>query len=426
MPGRPAVYAAPLVLPICAAPIRDGAVAAVGGRVSAVGPRAEVLRDHPGAALTTWPGVLTPGLVNAHAHLQYSDFAALATSGLPFPDWIRQLTRRRAGFTHAMWQESTRRGLAALLRTGTTAVADVVTDVAALTAAADSGLAGVSYLEVVGADDARWAAAMRDALLSAIDGSPAGRTIGVSPHTLYTVGADVFRDCIAIARERELRLHPHLAETEHEAEYVLAGGGPLAELSRRLGLEFDLARAGGSGMSPTAFLDFLGGLGADVHVAHGVHCDVADRAVLRERGTAVALCWRSNRTLGAGEPPVAAYLDEGSPLAVGTDSLASCPSLDLLEEVTSLRELARRQGYGGPDLDRRLVEAATVGGARAMGLSDVGALRPGCRADLAVFDVPTGGDPHTALVRYGAGRCLATVLGGSLVHGRADGPGWGP
>ncbi|MGH3326229.1 MAG: amidohydrolase family protein, partial [Streptomycetales bacterium] len=382
----------------------------------------DVLRHHPGATLTTWPGVLTPGLVNAHAHLQYSDFAGLATSGLPFPAWIQELTRRRAGYTHAMWQESTRRGIGALLRTGTTAVADVVSDVAALTPTARSGLAGISYVEVVGADDARWAAAMRDALLSALDGSPAGRTIGVSPHTLYTIGAEVFRDCVAIARTRELRLHPHLAETEHEAEYVLAGGGPFAEWSRRVGLELDLARTGGSGMSPTAFLDFLGGLGADVHVAHGVHCDVADRAVLRERGTAVALCWRSNRTLGAGEPPVAAYLDEGSPFAVGSDALASSPSLDLLEELVALRGLARRQGYDGSDLDRRLVEAATAGGARAMGLEDIGVLRPGSRADLAAFDVPTEGDPYTALVTRGAGRCHATVLAGTLAHAR----GWAP
>jgi cytosine/adenosine deaminase-related metal-dependent hydrolase len=172
---------------------------------------------------------------------------------------------------------------------------------------------------------------------------------------------------------------------------------------------------GGSGRTPTAHLDALGGLGPDVHVAHGIHCDAADRALLRARGTAVALCVRSNALLRAGEPPIAAYLAEGSPISLGTDSLASSPSLDLLEEAAAAAALARRQGYDGSDLARRLVEAATTGGAAAMGRSDIGALRVGARADLAVFDVPPV-DPYAALLSHGAGRCVATVLGGRLVH----------
>ena len=153
--------------------------------------------------------------------------------------------------------------------------------------------------------------------------------------------------------------------------------------------------------------------------------DAPDRALLRDRGTAVALCVRSNRILGAGEPPVAAYLDEGNVVAVGTDSLASTPSLDLLDEAVALRDLARRQGYDAADLDRRIVEAATVGGAQAMGLDDIGVLRPGARADLAVFEVPVtasgagrGSAAYTAVLELGAGRCVATVLGGTLVHRR--------
>ncbi|KWX02801.1 Amidohydrolase [Carbonactinospora thermoautotrophica] len=412
------IHTAPVVLPIADAPIRDGAVAVVGDRVTAVGPRAEVVAEYPDARVRDWPGVLLPGLVNAHSHLQYSDFADLATLDLPFSDWIRRLTARRAEFTEAMWQESTRRGIHAMLRTGTTAAADVVTDPCVLTPTARSGLAGISYIEVVGADDTVWAKQWRDRLVSTLDSAPAGRRVGVSPHTLYTLGREVFRECVRMARERGLRVHPHLAESADESEYVLAGTGSLADWARRLGFEFELIREGGSGMTPTHLLDSIGGLGPDVHVAHAVHCDTADRAVLRERGTTVALCVRSNRLLRVGEPPVAAYLAEGNPIAIGTDSLASTPSLDLLEEAGALRELARRQGYDAPDLDRRLVEAATVGGARAMGLTECGVLRPGARADLAVFDVPVDGDPYRALLDHGPGRCVATVLAGRLVHRR--------
>lgn len=131
------------------------------------------------------------------------------------------------------------------------------------------------------------------------------------------------------------------------------------------------------------------------------------------------MCVRSNRILQAGEPPVADYLIEGSPLALGTDSLASSPSLDLWEEAAAVRELAIRQGYTAPDLDHRLAEAATLGGAAALGLPDAGTLRPGAPADFAVFDVPTDDiDPYTALVTQAGGRCIGTSLNGRLVHRR--------
>jgi cytosine/adenosine deaminase-related metal-dependent hydrolase len=161
--------------------------------------------------------------------------------------------------------------------------------------------------------------------------------------------------------------------------------------------------------------DDLGGLGPDVHVAHGVHVDAADRELLRQRQTTVALCTRSNKILQAGEAPVAAYLDEGSPVAIGTDSLASSPDLDLLAEAKATRDLARRQGMDHPD--QAIVEALTLGGARALG-QDIGTIREGGRADLAAFDVPVEGEVFANLLEHGAGRCVATVLGGRLVHRR--------
>jgi cytosine/adenosine deaminase-related metal-dependent hydrolase len=405
-------HCAPVVLPVDGEPIENGAVTVEGGAIVAVGPRSEVVTSSE--RVREWPGVLTPGLVNAHTHLQYTGFADLATSGLPFPVWIRTLTERRHTWSAAQWRESVRHGVHEALRTGTTCVADVVSDAVVLPVLARSGLAGTAYVEVVGVESYRWPEA-RERLLAALASAPPGIGLGVSPHALYSLGTDVVRGSAAVARERGLRLHPHLAETVHEAEYVLAGTGPIAEFGQARNLSYELLGAG-SGRTPVEHADDLGLLGPDVHVAHGVHVSATDRATLRERGTAVALCVRSNATLGAGEAPVAAYLDEGSPVAVGTDSRASVTSLDLVEELAALREVALSQGFPASGLARRLVEAATIGGAAALGRTDVGRLAPGARADLAVFDVPVAGDPYDALVTYGAGRCVATVLGGRLVH----------
>jgi aminodeoxyfutalosine deaminase len=416
------LHAAPLVLPMTAAPIPGGAVLVDGDRVTAVGPRADLVAAHPGARVRDWPGVLMPGLVNSHAHTQYTDFAELASSGLPFPEWLQQMVIKRGQFTDAMWQESTLRGLHQILATGTTAVADIVTEPVVLAAIARSGIRGVAYIEAVFADGASWAAGQRETFLSAVDGG-ASPVRGVSPHTPFTISTGVYEDCVAIAHERGKRLHPHIAETLQEAEYVLSGTGPFALSAKGFGLDFSDILDHGTGLTPVEWADARGALGPDCHIAHGIHTSATDRALLRERGTAVALCARSNRILEAGAPPVAAYLEEDSPIGLGTDSSASSPSLNLLDEARALRELAREQGYGKDDLDRRIVEAMTLGGAAALGLTEgperVGRLEEGVRADFAVFAVGADGsagaeDVHKALIDHGT--CVATVLGGRIVH----------
>lgn len=405
------VHAAGVVLTMVGEPIVDGAVLVEGDLITDMGARVDVVARAPQARVRDWPGVMTPGLVNAHAHLEYGpSFADLATSGLPFATWIQELQRRRQGMTDPDWQVEARGSGHQLLKSGTTAVADVVSRGPAITVAGSLGLQGISYGEIAGADASTWPS--RREHLEMLLGLP-GRHIGVSPHTLYTLGTSVFREMAQLARDRGMRLHPHLAETSDEAEWVLSGTGPFAAISERFHLQFELYGRG-SGRTPVQHCDDLGGLGPDVHVAHGVHVDVDDRKLLRERQTVVALCTRSNQILQAGEAPVADYLTEGNPVAIGTDSLASSPDLDLLAEAKATRDLARKQGLQSPE--RLIVEALTRGGAQALG-QDLGTIRPGARADFAVFDVPTG-DPYRDLIEHGAGRCVATVLGGRLVHRR--------
>jgi cytosine/adenosine deaminase-related metal-dependent hydrolase len=425
----PVLHTAPVVLALSDAGssvLRDGAVLIDRGLIVDCGPATEVARragdsvrrrDHR--------GVLTPGLVNAHSHLQYSAYADFASLGLPFSEWIGRMVQRRATTTAEEWSEAARIGAHLAIRSGTTAAADIVTDGPALAPLARSGLRGPSYVEALGADDAQWDADRRREVTDLVDAAPSGRAVGVSPHTLYTLSRRAFAEANELARARGLRIHTHLAESADEVEFVATGSGLLAEMAQGIGWDLDLIACGGTGRTPAEELDALGGLGSDVHVAHGVHCTASDRALLRERGTAVAVCVRSNRILGAGEPPLADYLAEGSVIGLGTDSLASSPSLDLWDEALAARELARRQGYDDADLERRLVEAVTTGGAAAMGLAGrSGVLAEGAHGDVAVFDVPTEAwddrpyDPFRALVELGSGRCTATVINGTLMHRR--------
>lgn len=426
------LHTAPWVVPIATPPLREGAVL-VGddGRIAAVGTRPQLRAAHPEAPERRWEGTLLPGLVNAHTHLQYSDLDALgAVSHDGFEAWCAAFDARYPQVSGAQaWGDAARRGLELSLRAGVTCFGDVVTDDGARDVLAAAGVAGVAFLETLGDDEAGWEAGGRERFLARVEGAAgaAGKVgaaggrprdaavIGISPHAPYSVDTAVIADLGRIARARGLRLHAHLAESQLEHELVLTGSGRLAALVREWGWSLVLLERGGAGVSPARYLDDTLALGPDCHVAHGIALDAADRALLRERGTAVALCLRSNLTIGVEPPPLAAYLEERSPLCVGTDSLASAPSLDLLGELPPLRTLAREQGYRGDDLDARLLHAATAGGAAALGLVGTGgALVPGARADLALLDVaPERGETvERAVVARGAGACIATLVRG--------------
>ncbi len=412
------VYSADLVLPITAPPITDGAVAVRGGRILHVGARSWVQRALADRGLATeathWPGVLTPGLVNAHTHLQYTGMAEVGRGQYSgFEHWARAFNPvYDAGRD---WAADAAAGAAQLLAAGTTAAADVVTDAVAAAALHDAGLRGIAYWEVMSWTNEQWAATGRRQVERALDALPAQPGTGLSPHAPYSLEIEPLLEIPDIVRERGGRLHIHLGEAAFEREFEHDHAHPWHDAGLA---SFRALRDAGFGTSATQFVDQLGVLGPDCHIAHGVYMTARDRAILRRRGTAVALCPRSNAVIGLDEPPVAAYLQEGSPIAVGTDSLSSSPSLDVLADVAELARIARAQGYADRDLHERLLAAATLGGAHAMGIdvgSDrIGHLQVGARADLAFFDVPAGADAVAELVEAGAGRAAATVIGGEV------------
>ena len=134
------------------------------------------------------------------------------------------------------------------------------------------------------------------------------------------------------------------------------------------------------------YADDLGLLHPRLLAVHLVHTDAADRALLARRGVCVALCPRSNRNIGVGEADVPALLEAGVRLCLGTDSLVSAETLDVLDDAAFL---ARRFPELAPAI---LVRMATAGGAEALELEDLGTLTAGRRAALSF--VPADVTPH--------------------------------
>lgn len=415
------VHSADLVIPVTSPRIRDGAVAVRGKRILHVGDRRWVIdalteRGEPFRE-ERWEGVLAPGLVNAHTHLQYTHMHEVAARHYTgFDDWGDAFDLAYAREGHD-WRAAAADGAEQSLAAGVTAIADVVTDEAALSALHDAGLHGIAYWEVYGKSNADWTPAARATVLEQIRRIPKPPGGGVSPHAPYSLEVQPLLEIPDLVREEGLRLHIHLAEAHMERERGVGSGAH--EAWPELGADsFRALRSRGIGVSSTQFVDHLGVLGPDCHIAHGVYVSAADRALLRARHTSVALCPRSNEIIGLDMPPIADYLREGNPIAVGTDSLSSSPSLDPLADVAVLYRVARQQGYAERDLHQRLFSAATLGGATALGLQvgkrRIGQLVVGAIADLAGFAVSQA-DPDDALaeiVEAGAGRCTRTVVAG--------------
>jgi cytosine/adenosine deaminase-related metal-dependent hydrolase len=251
------------------------------------------------------------------------------------------------------------------------AVGDVSNELAHLDLLARSSLTAVVFHELLGWNPGRASAIVEEANARRKGPQAGGVEVRLAAHAPHSVSPELFAELVKRGGPAAI----HLAESAEESRFLLRGDGAWMRFLERRGLgdlPFDPP-----GVSPVRYVDDLGALRAGMVAAHCVYVDDADRARLAARGVRVAVCPRSNLNLGVGIPDVPELLAAGVRLCLGTDSLASVDSLDLLDDATVLHEEF-------PELDpAAIVEMATLGGARALDLEGLGAIAPGMRAALA-------------------------------------------
>jgi 5-methylthioadenosine/S-adenosylhomocysteine deaminase len=143
-------------------------------------------------------------------------------------------------------------------------------------------------------------------------------------------------------------------------------------------------------MTPAAYLDSIGFLGDDVHIAHGVWLTADEIRTIAAKKVGVAHCPESNSMLASGVAPVVDMIRAGVELGLGTDGPAgSNNNLDMVEEMASAARLQKVMRNDPKAINaRELLRLATIGGAQALGLADkIGTLERGKRADIAIVDL---------------------------------------
>ena len=377
-------------MPVDRPPLRDAAVAVEDGRVRWVGPAAEA---PPGESRDLGPGVLLPGLVNAHCHLELSHLAGRLGKADGFVDWVERLVTTRPQDPPETVRRLAAAGIQELEDTGTVAVGDVSNALAHLDLLEDSSLRARVFFELIGwdpsaADRVLGAAHARLGSLNLSDRV----TVSLAAHAPHSVSPALCRAIVDAGGVSAL----HLAESPHERRFLHGRDDDWTAFLARRGL-------GHVGfvpphLSPVAYMDRLGVLRPGLVAAHGVQVDDADCALLAARGVSVVLCPRSNRALDVWLAPVPELRAAGVRLAIGTDSLASVPSLDLWEDVLALHRAF-------PSLEPEwLVRTATQGGAEALGFDDLGRIAPGAEAAFAFAEGPASLSDPLAFLLSGEAR----------------------
>ncbi|PPG92865.1 hypothetical protein C5C39_02315 [Rathayibacter sp. AY1F3] len=349
--------------------------------------------------MTPSPFILLPGFVNAHAHSGMSVLRGVG-DGLPLERWLELMLTTEDTLSKDDLRWALRLSLCEMIRSGTTAVADMflwddelIGDVvdAGLRCAVAPTLFGPDIHHFTGAQAPSYEAQLdaTDALADTWDGHPLVRVF-YGPHAVYTAGERVFRDVANRSQDTGIPIHVHLSETAAEVQTcrTKTGLSPV-ELAHRTGI-----------LRPTTL------------VAHAVHLTDHDIELLHESGATVVHNPASNLKLGSGIAPVSRLLAEGVPVALGTDGPASSDSLDMVGALRLAVALQRgvHQNADAMPFDDAL-RIATTNGSRALGFESTD-LSPGSIADLAVLST----DGVHARPQHSAAAFLQWAAGPRDVH----------
>jgi len=367
--------------------MRDGGVVFRDGRVAATGPIGVLRNSHPDAEIQdAGAAIILPGLVNAHTHLELSSISRGQTP-LRFVDWIMDLMGGGGSINLA---DGVKIGIQQCMRFGVTTLGDITSQPAISRGIlAESLLRGVSYGEV------RAMARRRGFLESRLEQSrgvsprfaetgvthPGSVEIGISPHAPYSIEMNGYKRCLETARKFGLPLSTHLAETPDESAFLTDHTGPFKELWDHLSAwDENVPRFTGG---PIRFAQAIGLLDYPTLLAHVNYCDDSEMDLLTSGRASVVYCPRTHAFFGHPPHRWREMLTRGINVAIGTDSCASSPDLNLVDDLRLLHRIA-------PEVDALgLFRMATIHGAQALGMQDAGTLSPGNVADAVVFPVKT-------------------------------------
>ena len=382
-------------------------------RVLAAGPLAQI-QSHPAtdrASRIDRPGcILMPAIVNAHTHLDLTHIGPRPHDpDAGFVAWV-DMVRANRHTEPAQIRDSVAQGCRLLRKGGVGLVGDIAgaaggqPSIEPWQALADSGFAGVSYLEFFAIGTRTGASiACLEELLATIPSFTNGRAkLGLQPHAPNTVAPVAFEAAARLAGQHGIPLITHLAESAEERRFIAECAGPQLELIQKLGIWSDASAADfGKGLSPIEHLEpFIRQSGSSA--VHVNQCSDEDLAILAEARTKVVYCPRASAYFGAdrhfGPHRYRDMLAAGIEVALGTDSIINLPS-GILDEaglgLGTLDEARFLHARDGTDPDT-LVRMITTHGSRVLGFDDALVTLAEGSTPIGILAIPVPGEGSPA------------------------------
>ena len=379
------LWTADLICPVNDLPIRNGAVLTSNGKVLAVGEE-EFIRPHSTFVTERHfeNSILIPGLVNSHTHLELSGMQILPSK---LSEWIPDLVSQTREWPSHLFLSSSRIGTAKSISSGVTCVGDISVSGESKTAIVDAGMRGIIFHEFLGINEKEAESIFNKKIAEIYESkdyegeSKEFVRNGLSPHSPYSASFDLYNRIVSHASLNNLKVATHLLESPDELQFLQTGEGDFQEMFERLQSDIDFFEP--FGCSPIEFFNQKGIL-RNIHLT--IHCNQTDEndwRLLRTNGVYVCVCPRSASFFDHALADIRGMRNQGVMLCLGTDSLASSPSLSVLEEAIALREADSTIEAS------ELLMYCTLSGSKALGFENegIGSIMPGGVADFAVVEV---------------------------------------
>lgn len=381
-----------------------------GGRIAAIAPainkRAEEKIDANGK-------ILIPGLVNTHTHAAMTLFKGMAED-MELKDWLNAVRKVETKVTPSQVAAGTSLACLEMIKGGTTCFSDMYFHMDEVAGAvresgmrATLGYSMVDFGNKKGTRESANEKKMKEELrigekfVKGWHGKAGGRiSCSIAPHSLYLCSAELLLAADALSKKYSCTSHIHLSETRKEA--------------------FDCLQQ--NGKRPAYYLDSLGVLSPKTVAAHCVWLTKEEVRLLARKGVSASLNTVSNMKLaGGGAAPMPEMRLCGMNVSLGTDGSASNNSLSMFESMKFCALLQKNARWDATVADAASVfEAATLGGARALGIK-AGEIKEGRLADLVLVDLKAPNmapqHSHVANIVYAAhaGNVTDVVIDGKLI-----------
>lgn len=393
--------------------IKNCAVVVDGGIIRDIGPVDKIFKKYPQHHIHRLQNaVIMPGLVNVHTHLELPPLLEIIRSKT-FPDWVLNLIKEKNGLRSKNYKTAISKNIEELIKTGTTTVGEICTHGISPSFLKQSGLRATVFHEIIYMNPSS-----RISLPSSLIPRPSSLIprpssiikTGLSPHAPLTVSEAALREIRTYARKYNLPLSMHVAESKDELRLLQRKKSGFDKLYKAAGWELSWAPEADS---PVEYLKRLGLLNPGFLAVHAVQVTDNDIKILKKTRTPIAHCPRSNKETNVGKMPLKKFLDAGITVGLGTDSLASSPSLSMWDEMRYAYQIHRRDGVSAEDIFRM----ATINGAKAIGMDkEIGSLEPGKKADIIAVPLPqkNTGDIYSDLLRE-TKSCIMSVVNGKIL-----------